>query len=260
MPDTVAELRGVSFSYGAGTRVLDNVDLTLRRGDYLAVLGPNGGGKSTLLRLLLGALAPDSGLVRLFGGPPHQARGRIGYMPQLTRPRKDFPIIVRDAVLQGLAGRAGRWLRYTAEERSRAGRALERVGMADSAGRRLANLSGGQQQRALIARALVADPELLLLDEPAASVDAASKTALFELLAGLNQNMTIVCVSHDLSVIGSGVKSVACVNRTMHFHDAPELDAGMLRMMYGADHAQRCPVELMAHGRILRRMPAGPGE
>jgi zinc transport system ATP-binding protein len=256
MREIVAELSGVSFAYAPGNPVLDKVDLLLRRGDYLAVLGPNGGGKSTLLKLLLGALAPTAGLVRVFGGPPERVRGRMGYMPQLLKPRVDFPVTVRDAVLMGLAGRSNRGLRYSPEETDRARSALERVGLAGLAERRLAALSGGQQQRAFIARALVSEPEILLLDEPTASVDAGGKTALFELLAGLNRDMTIVYVSHDLSVIGCGVKSVACVNRTVHFHDAPEVDADMLRMMYGEEHGHRCPVELIAHGSIPHRVLA----
>lgn len=260
MEDVVAELAGVSFAYDAGNPVLDSVDLTLRRGDYLAVLGPNGGGKSTLLRLLLGMLVPTRGLVRVFGGPPARVRGRMGYMPQLLKPRVDFPVTVRDAVLMGLAGRSARGFRFGRAEREAAGRALERAGLAGQEGRRLAELSGGQQQRAFIARALVSDPELLLLDEPTASVDAGGKVALFELLAGLNRNMTIVCVSHDLSVVGCGVKSVACVNRTVHFHDAPEVDADMLRMMYGGEGGGRCPVELIAHGRVPHRVLAEHGE
>ncbi|MEW5772398.1 MAG: ATP-binding cassette domain-containing protein [Thermodesulfobacteriota bacterium] len=255
MREIVAELSGVSFAYGPGSPVLDKVDLVLLRGDYLAVLGPNGGGKSTLLKLLLGMLAPTAGLVRVFGGPPARARGRTGYMPQLLKPRMDFPVAVLDAVLMGLAGQTARGFRFSAEEKERARGALARVGLSGLEGRRLAELSGGQQQRAFIARALVSSPEMLLLDEPTASVDAGGRTALFELLAELNRDMTIVCVSHDLSVVGCGVKSVACVNRSVHFHDAPEVDADMLRMMYGAEGG-RCPVELIAHGRIPHRVAA----
>lgn len=256
MREIVAELSGVTYAYAAGNPVLDKVDLVLHRGDYMAVLGPNGGGKSTLLKLLLGMLAPTAGLVRVFGGPPARVRGRMGYMPQLLKPRVDYPVTVRDAVLMGLAGRSDRGFRYSSGEQEAARRALDRVGLAGLEGRSLAELSGGQQQRTFIARALVSEPEILLLDEPTASVDAGAKTALFELLAGLNRDMTIVYVSHDLSVIGCGVKSVACVNRTVHFHDAPEVDSDMLRMMYGADNGHRCPVELIAHGRIPHRVLA----
>jgi len=256
MREIVAELSGVSFAYAPGLPALDNVSLTLHRGDYLAVIGPNGGGKSTLLKLLLGMLAPDSGLVRVFGGPPARARGRMGYMPQLLKPRVDFPITVLDATLMGLADAATRGCRHRPEEVDRARHALERVGLAGHEQRRLAELSGGQQQRTFIARALVSAPELLLLDEPTASVDAGGKTALFELLAELNRDMSIVYVSHDLSVIGCGVTCVACVNRTVHYHDTPEVDADMLRMMYGAAGGHRCPVELIAHGHVPHRVLA----
>ncbi|MEF2231245.1 MAG: ABC transporter ATP-binding protein [Pseudodesulfovibrio sp.] len=256
MAEPVIELKDVTLSLG-GAPILENVNLTVERGDFLAVLGPNGGGKSTLLKIMLGLIRPDSGMVRVLGETPGATGGRIGYLPQFTHVSGSFPITVIDAVRMGLvrpglggvamAGRSG-------QEATRAAKALERVNMLDQKDRRLAGLSGGQKQRVFIARALVDDPELLLLDEPTASVDTASRNSLFRLLAELNREITVVMVSHDISSLASGVKSVACVNRTLHFHKAPEITGDMFKMSYGGDGENCCPVELVTHGDVPHRV------
>lgn len=256
MVEHVIEIEGLTLSFG-GVPVLDNVDLTVERGDFLAVLGPNGGGKSTLLKVMLGLLRPDSGTVRVLGAPMGEAGGRIGYLPQHTHVSGCFPISVLDAVRMGMVSPGlGRIAGFGGGrvERERARRALERVNMLDHAQRALADLSGGQKQRVFIARAVVGDPELLLLDEPTASVDTRSRNSLFRLLAELNREMTVVMVSHDISSLASGVKSVACVNRTLHFHKAPELTGEMFKMGYGDDGEPCCPVELVTHGDVPHRV------
>jgi len=256
MAEPVIELKDVTLSLG-GAPILDNVSLTVERGDFLAVLGPNGGGKSTLLKVMLGLLRPDSGLVRVLGRTPGATGGRIGYLPQFTHVSTSFPITVLDAVRMGMVrpglggvAMAGR----SAGETEHALKALERVNMLDLKGRKLAGLSGGQKQRVFIARALVDDPELLLLDEPTASVDTASRNSLFHLLAELNRDITVVMVSHDVSSLASGVKSVACVNRTLHFHKAPEITGDMFKMSYGGNGENCCPVELVTHGDVPHRV------
>jgi len=256
MVEPVIELKDVSLALG-GAPVLEHVSLTVGHGDFLAVLGPNGGGKSTLLKVMLGLTRPDSGTVRVLGAPAGEAGGRIGYLPQFTHVSASFPITVLDAVRMGLvrpglAGVAG--MGRGAHEVELADRALGRVNMAEHRNRKLAGLSGGQMQRVFIARALVGDPELLLLDEPTASVDSASRNSLFHLLAELNREMTVVMVSHDLSSLASGVKSVACVNRTLHFHDAPEITGDMFKMSYGGEGEACCPVELITHGDVPHRV------
>lgn len=256
MADHVIEIEGLTLSFG-GVPVLENVDLTVERGDFLAVLGPNGGGKSTLLKVMLGLLKPDSGTVRVLGAPVGGAGGRIGYLPQHTHVSGCFPISVLDAVRMGMVSPGLRRIAGFGGgrvERERARRALERVDMLDHAQRALADLSGGQKQRVFIARAVVGDPELLLLDEPTASVDTKSRNSLFRLLAELNREMTVVMVSHDISSLASGVKSVACVNRTLHFHHAPELTGEMFKMGYGDDGEPCCPVELVTHGDVPHRV------
>lgn len=253
MAEAVLTIRDLSYAYNGGPRVLEGVNLTVRRGDYVAVLGPNGGGKTTLLRLLLGVLHPTAGEVRVLGREPAQAVHRVGYMPQATGARRSVPVTAREAVLLGLADGAGRGLFWSRDERARAERALDRVGVAHLAGRMVADLSGGQRQRVYIARALVSDPEILFLDEPTASVDTQGRCSLLELLAELNREMTVVYVSHDLSVVASGANCVACVNHSVHFHPRPEVTRDMLDMMYGAAGGS-CPVEVFTHGEVPHRV------
>ncbi len=254
------ELSGIFFSYD-GAPVLEDVSLTVPDGDFLVVLGPNGGGKSTLLKILLGLIRPQLGTAQVLGRPAGEAGGQIGYLPQSTHISKGVPITVMDAVALGLVRpgfRGCMGLRASQADKGLARVALERVGMAEQARRTLADLSGGQKQRVLIARALVSGPRLLLLDEPTASVDPQARNSLFGLLGQLNSEMTIVMVSHDVSVLGRGVKSVACVNRTLHLHSSPSLTPEMY-MAYGV--AQPCcPVELVAQGLLPHSPECAAGQ
>lgn len=256
MTGTVIEFKGMNY-FASGVPILEDVDLSIEAGDYLAVLGPNGGGKSTLLKLMLGLIYPDSGTVRILGEKAGRAGGRIGYLPQHTHVAPSFPISVLDAVCMGLVrpgfgGIAG--MSCSRADRDKVRRALERVDMLEYADRGLAGLSGGQKQRVFIARALADAPELLLLDEPTASVDSASRNSLFTLLGELNEEMTIVMVSHDISVLAKGVKSVACVNRKVHFHAAPTITTDMYQFSYGTPGDASCPVELVTHGHVPHRV------
>lgn len=250
------EISDLWFAYD-GVRVLEQVNLTLPAGDFLAVLGPNGGGKSTLLKLLLGLARPGGGVLRVLGQPAGQAGGRIGYLPQFTQVSASFPITVLGAVTLGLVRPGLDWFKGRAErrrERASALQALERVGLAEHAGRRLSDLSGGQRQRVFIARAIVSGPELLLLDEPTASVDGKSRQELMALLAELNRDMTIVMVSHDMSTVDGCVKSIACVNRSLHHHADSRLTPKIFAEAMGIDLVAGCPVELLAHGPVPHRV------
>ena len=245
-PSPALELEEVSFSYGR-VPVLEEVDLRVDRGSFLGIIGPNGAGKTTLLRLALGLLEPDRGRVRVLGGPPAAARGRVGYVPQHARFQQDFPILVREVVLTGRLGTGLLPRGWSAEDREAAARAMERVELEGLGDRPVGALSGGQLQRALVARALAMEPELLLLDEPTASVDTRIGRRLYRLLDGLTDRMTVILVSHDIGVLSREVRSVACLNRRLHYHGVGAMPREVLEEAYGGE------VDLVAHGshRIL---------
>jgi zinc transport system ATP-binding protein len=241
MPDKpVIEFNGLSFSYPQ-TPVLQDVTFSIARGDYACVVGPNGGGKTTLLRLILGLLAPTRGSVRVFGRSPIEARRRIGYMPQHAQLDPQFPVRALDVVLMGrLVG----WSfgPFGRADKARALAALAEVQLADFARRPFAALSGGQRQRVLIARALACEPELLLLDEPTASLDPGVQDEMHELLHELNTRLTIVLVSHDVGFVTGHAKTVVCVNREVHVHCASSMTGDMIQTLYGQD------VHMVQHG------------
>ncbi len=234
-----------------GHTVLEDVNLELNEGNFLGLIGPNGGGKSTLLKVMLGLIKPDRGDVRIFDLEPAQARKLVGYMPQKTLFDQSFPVTALDVVLMGRYNQAGLFQRYSSEDRKAASRALEAVGMGGYAGREIGALSGGEQQRVFVARSMVSDPKLLLLDEPTAGVDAAQQTEFYDLLCGLNRKMgiTIVLVSHDITAISKYVNRIACLNQRLYYHGSKELTNEDIEKAYG------CPVEMIAHGtphRVLR--------
>jgi len=245
----IVQLDGVSFAYGEVV-VLEGVHLSIWPGEWVLVVGPNGGGKTTLLKLILGLLEPTAGQVRLFGQEPAKTRHRVGYMPQHIQFDSLFPVTVMDIVLMGRLGTAGRRLLgwYTRQDRQAAQEALAEVGLTGLENRPFAALSGGQRQRVLIARALCSRPELLLLDEPTAHVDPQAEGQLMEILQRLHRRMSIVMVSHDLGVVSPQIGSVLCVNRRLVVHPTTELTGEKIRQLYGEDlrmirHDHRCSPE-----------------
>lgn len=242
------QVRDLSFAYN-GHLVLENINLTVRQGDFLAMLGPNGGGKTTLIKVLLGILPCARGKVSVLGREPGKSPGSTGYVPQHLTSMDKFPINALDVAVMGRLGCVGRYRKFTEDDYSLAREALEKVGMSRHSHTLISELSGGQRQRVLIARALACEPELLFLDEPTASVDQPFHARLYQLLYELNQSgKTIVVISHDLSVLSTHAKSVACVNRTLHYHDSSEINPEMLEKAY------HCPVELIAHGPVPHRV------
>lgn len=234
------DVRHVWLSF-RGMTVLEDVTFSIDPGEFVGIIGPNGGGKSVLLKVILGLLRPDRGEVRIFGRPSGQAGGDVAYVPQYPPFDPRFPIRVLDVVMLGRLGARGPLRRHTAGDRDRALAALAEVQAADLAGREIGKLSGGQLQRVLIARGLATDARLLLLDEPTASLDSSVVGAFYELLQRLSARMTIVLVSHDLSVMSKYVRSVACLNRTMHYHHAKEITREMVEEAYG------CPIDFVIH-------------
>jgi zinc transport system ATP-binding protein len=248
MTTPVIVVNDMSFAYN-GHEVLKNVNLTVNDGEFLALIGPNGGGKTTLLKLMLGLLEPKHGTIRVFGRPPRTISHRIGYVPQDIHFNRNFPASALDVVLMGKMQFRKGWSRHSRQDRVAAQAALEKMEAGTLSDRPIDELSGGQRQRILIARALVSEPELLFMDEPTASIDAQGQTEFYSLIKDLNKSTTILMVSHDLMILSSCVKSVACVNTLVHHHDEAEITEDMLSMY-------ECPVELVAHGlphRVLKK-------
>ena len=247
MTQPIIRVENLSFSYN-GLPVLEDVSLTVHEKEFLAFIGPNGGGKTTLIKLLLGLLKPDSGTIRIFEAAPEKAAHRIGYVPQDVAINKAFPISVLDVVLMGRLRFRGR-ARLSRSDRKAARDVLAEMEMLEYQNRRIDDLSGGQRERVFIARALATDPEILILDEPTANLDNAGRTELYAILKEINKTKTIIVVTHDMMVLSSYVSSVACVNKSVHYHGEAELTEGMIESGY------HCPVELIAHGiphRILK--------
>lgn len=213
MPTTI-KIKKLSFGYEKRV-ILHDIDLSVREGEFLAIFGPNGGGKTTFLKLLMGFLKPSKGEISLFDSTPKKARKRIGYVPQVMQFDREFPISVFELVLMGCLSKANWWGILPKEAKQKAEEALHKVGLLDYKERAFGTLSGGQAQRALIARALVADPDLLLLDEPTASVDPDAEAQIQQLLLKLKGSMTILMVTHDLQGIVEKADRLLCIHRTL---------------------------------------------
>ena len=248
MKPLAIEVEKVWFSYD-GSDVLKDVSFVLEQGEFLGIIGPNGGGKTTLLKLLLGILKPHRGKIRVLGQEPNDASHRVGYLPQHAEFAHNFPISVMDVALMGRLARSRIGGRYTREDRKKAQAVLEQVGMWEYRHRIIGSLSGGQRQRVFIARALATEPEILFLDEPTASVDTEFQTDLYDFLKELNSKVTIVVITHDIGVVSSHMKSIACVNKHFIFHEGGQITQEMVDMAY------RCPVDLIAHGLPHRVLP-----
>lgn len=242
------EIRGLSFSYD-GERVISDADLTVTAGEFVTVVGPNGGGKTTLLKLVLGLLQPDRGTVSVFGGRPVESRPRMGYVPQYSRTDPKFPASVLDVVLMGRLGKGRPFGGYTREDVAVAKAAIADVELAVETRRPFSSLSGGQRQRTLIARALAVGPDLLLLDEPTASLDVAMENELYEILRRLKERMTVLLVSHDLAFVSGFTDTVACVNRTIAVHTTSEVTPELMNELYGRD------VRFVRHDHLAGECP-----
>ena len=243
----IVRFENVYFSYKDHT-VLEDITLSVFENDMLAVIGPNGGGKTTLLRLTLGLIKPTGGTVMLFGKNPEKTRHLAGYLPQQKEINFNFPIDVYEVVLMGRYKGIGR--SYKREYREAAIKALDTVDMEDFKDRHINSLSGGQLQRILIARSLVSEPKILLLDEPLSGVDSEAQLSFYRLILKLSRMMAIIFVTHDISVISEYFEKVACLNRKLFYHGPKEGSIGKLEDTYG------CPVEVIAHGiphRVLKK-------
>lgn len=237
----VIEIDNVNFSYSREP-VLCNVSLSVPAEEFLGIVGPNAGGKSTLIKLILGLLETNSGTIRVLGKSPVMGRSQIGYVPQYpTFSRRDFPINVQDTVLMGRLGFSSHSGGYSKTDRNIATEAMQAVEILEIAGRPIGSLSGGQLQRVLIARALACMPEILILDEPTANIDMRVEEDIFGLLKQYNDHMTIIVVSHDIGFISGYVDRVACLNRILVCHKTDEISGKTIEELYGA------PVRMIHH-------------
>jgi zinc transport system ATP-binding protein len=244
----IVQIDDLSFVYN-GQEVLQDINLKVYRGDFVSIIGPNGGGKTTLVKLILGLLTPVTGSVRIDGRAPGENGTVVGYVPQIINHNLSFPASAMDVVLMGKYDPTRRFsFRNKKRDRQEAHEALEKLGMAQYAGRKITDLSGGQRQRVLIARALVTNPELLVLDEPTASLDTKGQTDFFSLLKELNRELTILVVSHDLLIVSSYAKSIACVNKRLHYHQAVGTTGELMEAYYSCSVEEMCPVEHVIRG------------
>jgi zinc transport system ATP-binding protein len=232
--------KDVSFYFGK-QQILDKACFTVEQGDFVSIIGPNGGGKTTLLKLMLGLFEPTEGEIRIFDKPPKEALKKIGYMPQFSAGIHDFPVNVMDVVLMGCLGSS---FFYSKKDKLKAHECLERLGITGLVNNRFSDLSGGQRQRVLMARALVSQPDILLLDEPTASLDIESEQNVYEILSELNQEMTIVLVSHDIGFVTKHVKKVVCVSKTVVMHPVSQVSGMGMDELYQSsmcmvDHNKR---------------------
>ncbi len=241
MKEALVILRDINAGYHSEA-VLSDVNLEVYPDDFMGIIGPNGGGKTTLVKVILGLLPPFSGSVSFPRGKP-----AIGYLPQVSQIDKSFPITVKDLVNSGLKSRNNWFPQLTAGQRKQLHQMLDEAGLSAIASRPIGDLSGGQLQKALLCRALINRPGLLILDEPDTHVDKAFEQELYSWLRELNQEMAILLVSHDIGTISPLVKTIACVNGQLHYHPSNQLSEEVLKVY-------NCPVDLIAHGPIPHRV------
>lgn len=242
------EIQNLNMDY-ENLNALKDLDITIKDKEFIAILGPNGGGKSTLLKVILGLIKPTSGQVKVYGENPHNKRNSIGYVPQFSSFEKTFPINVIDVVLMGRLKFGMNFFRkYSKEDIEYAKGIMNMLQIYELRNRQIGQLSGGQLQKVLIARALCTEPKLLLLDEPTASLDVQSKTSIYSLLKDINKDMTIIVVTHDTGFIFSYIDKIACLNQKLFYHGEPELDRDIMDSVYG------CPVDAISHGDVPHRV------
>lgn len=247
--DPLISLKSVWAGY-EDDLILENVNFSVYRGDYVGLIGPNGGGKTTLIRVILGLIKPTRGEVKVMGRSAKEGRRFIGYVPQVPSEDRDFPASVWDVVRMGRLGHGPLTRHYSKQDDAIVEEKLNWVGLWDLHKRAMGELSGGQRQRVHIARALASEPAILLLDEPTASVDSETSSNLYELLRQLNEQVTILLISHDMTAISTYVKTIGCVNRRVIYHREKQVSPDMLELGY------ECPVDLIAHGTPHRVLPS----
>ena len=238
----ILELIDISATYGEEI-ILKDVNLTINSNDFIGIIGPNGGGKTTLVKLMVGLLKPVKGQIIMHKANGRDIKNQIGYLPQISRFDKRFPISVIDVVLSGLASDKAVFKRYTRADKDKAVELLARMGISDLYSRPIGELSGGQMQRVFLCRAIITSPSLLILDEPNTFVDSKFEADLYDILLELNKTMAIIVVTHDIGTISYYVKTIACVNKYLNYHPSNIITEKQLAA-YG------CPIQIITHGDI----------
>ena len=241
MTKPIIEIKNLSAGYD-GRNVLHDINLTVYERDFLGIIGPNGGGKTTLIKCILGLLKPTSGEI-VFNCKPS-----LGYLPQYSTIDRKFPISVEEVILSGLSIQKSLASRFTPEQREKGGQVIARMGLEGLEYRAIGQLSGGQLQRALLGRAIISDPSVLILDEPSTYIDKRFEARLYELLAEINKECAIILVSHDIGTVLQQVKSIACVNETLDYHPDTGVTTEWLERNFN------CPIELLGHGALPHRI------
>lgn len=244
----ILEIKEISVGYEANKPILKNVDLTVYENDFLGIIGPNGGGKTTLLKTILGLIKPTEGSVKFYKNNI-ESKINLGYLPQINKIDRNFPISVFDVILSGLTAKRKLFSYYTEEQRNKARQTADLMGLSTFLERPIGNLSGGQLQRTLLGRAIVDNPDLLILDEPSSYVDKRFETDFYKILEEINKNTAIILVSHDVGTVVSMVKNIACVNEGLHYHAGSNISTNWLEQTYTT-----CPIEIVGHGDFPHRV------
>lgn len=247
MKNAIIQLSDISAAYNEKV-VLNRINLCVYERDFLGVIGPNGGGKTTLIKIILGLLKPTSGTVSFYQHGQQVPGIAMGYLPQYNSIDKKFPISVYEVVLSGLSKEKSLFRRYTASQHEQVRRIIARMGLEGLEQRAIGELSGGQLQRALLGRALVSNPEVVILDEPNTYIDKRFEARLYSLLEEINKECAIILVSHDIGTVLQNVKTIACVSETLDYHPDTEIPAEWLEEHFG------CPIELLGHGNLPHRV------
>lgn len=245
----ILEIRNITVGYEDKPSVLKDVNLDVLQNDFLGIIGPNGGGKTTLLKTILGLVKPAAGEISFFKDGIKTDKINIGYLPQINQIDKKFPISVHDVILSGMTIQRKMFSPYTKEQKSRVGVIAKKMGLEDLLHRPIGALSGGQLQRALLGRAIIDNPDLLILDEPNSYVDKRFETNFYKILEEINRDTAIIMVSHDVGTVISLVKNIACVNEGLHYHLGSNITTNWLEETYSS-----CPIEIVGHGDFPHRV------
>jgi len=247
MTNPIIQIKGLSASYEHKT-VLNQVNLSVYEKDFLGIIGPNGGGKTTLIKCILGLHPLDEGKIKFYKNGKKVPEINMGYLPQYNSIDKKFPISVYEVVLSGLSKQKSIFQKYNKEHHEQVRQTISQMGLEGMEERAIGQLSGGQLQRALLGRALVSNPEVVILDEPNTYIDKRFEAKLYSLLEEINKERAIILVSHDIGTVLKNVKTIACVNETVHYHPHTEVPTEWLEENFG------CPIEMLGHGNFPHRV------